>query len=156
LPGTVGVTKGDSVVTTSVDLRSVVNVGDTVQLGSEEYEIVTTPDPISIILSRDYAEMTTNNVRISKCLFPSEIEDGGDGYQNKLGEYVVPKAIPLSTSLHLTKGSNDGVCNLRPDIGKFFLLVFFENFVLINNSFFCPFFFVSLFFLSLSRWCWYW
>ena len=69
--------------------------------------------------------MTTNNVRISKCLFPSEIEDGGDGYQNKLGEYVVPKAIPLSTSLQLTKGSNDGVCNLRPDIGKFLMLVFF-------------------------------
>ena len=44
LPGTVGVTKGDSVVTTSVDLRDYLNIGDTVTLGSEQYEVVISPD----------------------------------------------------------------------------------------------------------------
>jgi len=115
LPGTVGVTKGDSVVTTSADFRSVLGVGDTVQLGSEEYEVVVTPDPMSVVLSRDYQEDTTNRLRISRCLFPSE-ENNDDGRINANGKYVVPAAVPLSTFLRLTKGSSDGVAVLRPDI----------------------------------------
>jgi hypothetical protein len=109
LPGTVGVTRGTSVLTTSKDLRSLLNVGDTVEIGTEQYEIVAAPDPMSVVISRDWIEATTSRLTMRKCLFPmsdEQLEENVDGGG------VPNAAVPLSMAMALTKGSLDGIATI--------------------------------------------
>jgi hypothetical protein len=122
LPGTVGVTKGDSIVTTSADLRAVLNIGDTIELGNEQFEVVLAPDRMSVVISRDWAESTVNRISMRKCLFPSDDESFGGGWgegndsNRDMHSASTSPIIPLSTSLRLTHGSSDGVAVLNPAI----------------------------------------
>jgi hypothetical protein len=116
LPGTVGVTKGDSLVTTTNDLRSLLNTGDTVEMGSEQYEVVSSPDRMSIVISRDWIESTMNRIQIKKCLFPTDDGDNDGNSNMDTSNSSQSPIIPLSTSLRLTHKSLDGVAVINPDI----------------------------------------
>ena len=54
LPGTVHMTTGSNVVTTSHDLRSILSLGDTVELGSEQFEVTAVPDPSEFFINLNW------------------------------------------------------------------------------------------------------
>ena len=120
IPGTIGVTKGTSMLTTSKDLRTLLMVGDTVEIGTEQYEVVAAPDPMSIVISRDWIEATASRLTMKKCLFPTEESNDGGGVQQQQeggtmqgGMGGIPgAAVPLSMSMILTSGSLNGLATI--------------------------------------------
>ena len=67
LYGTVAVSKGSSIVTSSVDQRKVLKVGDVVEIGSEQFEVVALLDKETFSLSRTWESMNLVSADLYKC-----------------------------------------------------------------------------------------
>ena len=102
LPGTVSVAKGQSVVTTEKDLRSILSMGDTVEIGSEEYEVTATVDPSEFYINRAWEFASMTSIKIQRCAAPKKIES----------------ATRLPCSVELQKNSVTGktTCDMTNDI----------------------------------------
>eukprot|EP00943_MAST-04B_sp_MAST-4B-sp1_P003017 g3017.t1 len=118
LPGTVSVAKGQSVVTTEKDLRSILTMGDTVEIGSEEYEVTASVDPSEFYINRawEYAPMT--GIKIQRCVAPKSTSSA--------------TRLPCSVELQRNSMTAKTTCDLTNDIsigetvklcGETFLLI---------------------------------
>ena len=74
LYGTVAVSKGSSVVTTTIDQRKVLQVGDVVEIGSEQFEVVALLDATTFSISREWENINLVAADLYKC--PSAVNYG--------------------------------------------------------------------------------
>ena len=74
LYGTAAVSKGSSVVTTTIDQRKVLSVGDVVEIGSEQFEVVALLDANTFSISREWENINLVAADLYKC--PSAVNYG--------------------------------------------------------------------------------
>ena len=105
LPGKATVSLGSNVVNTTMDLRALIGVGDTVEFGEDQqFEIVAAPTERSLEISQRWNDRysRTENIDMKVCGTPSYAEN----------------ATLLSCAVQLTEGSDRGetMCDLTPEI----------------------------------------
>merc|ERR1711871_14753 len=74
LAGTVGMAKDSALATTSRDLRDDLTVGDVVEIGPEQFEVISPTDGYSLALSRSWVYKSAQSLTILKC--PRTVQSG--------------------------------------------------------------------------------